>query len=218
MQPAPAPALSSPEAFEIDEKNKEAIAGMTHDDILNAQAEISSTLPPNAVEFLRKRLQTKKAQAAGAAARGPPARKPLPGQPGSALYAAQKACEEANRKLLEDAAAASAKSSRRAKRAGAAADAASSPSTATPRSTRVGSVARPDPEAESAVEATRHEDVARGEGRRVFDDADLCARRARGASSGDGPAKRAADDITSSRSTNAFPREGGECQVARVRL
>jgi hypothetical protein len=105
------------------------------------------------------------------------------------------------------AAAASAKSSRRAKRAGAAADAASSPSTATPRSTRVGSVARPDPEAESAVEATRHEDVARGEGRRVFDDADLCARRARGASSGDGPAKRAADDITSSRSTNAFPRE-----------
>jgi hypothetical protein len=116
------------------------------------------------------------------------------------------------------AAAASAKSSRRAKRAGAAADAASSPSTATPRSTRVGSVARPDPEAESAVEATRHEDVARGEGRRVFEDADLCARRARGASSGDGPAKRAADDITSSRSTNAFPREGGECQVARVRL
>jgi hypothetical protein len=112
------------------------------------------------------------------------------------------------------AAAASAKSSRRAKREGAAVEAASIVSTATPRSTRVRAAGRPGPEAEAATEATREEDVARGDGRRVFVDADLCARRARWASSGDAPAKRAADDIASSRSTNAFPREGGEREVA----
>ena len=56
-----------------------------------------------------------------------------------------------------------AKSSRRAKREGAAVEAASIVSTATPRSTRVRAAGRPGPEAEAATEATREEDVARGD-------------------------------------------------------